>query len=258
MPEPIVRQFIGLVEKLADLRGTGSAKRRIWEREVNAYQVELGRVYDKWAKDLAAELDQAETDDEYDDAVDAALLVLAVELKDLGLVNITQGAMLALGSTPPTSAYLIQLSRRLDDHEAAVDRGLVPTLRDRLLGARFDPEIVATGALAYLGVLSALGARVESYAGEMWTAMQEAQGVTAEASGGRVAWQREDKAKHCDDCEQFGEDEFPGRVYDSWDDMMSQTGGRLPGEVQCSANCRCSLWVETEPDEWTREGFSAS
>lgn len=238
----------------AALRGTGGTKRRKWESAVNDYQQELAKVYAKWSKAMAAELGDAEDEEDYDDALEAGLLLLSAQLVDLGRKNITAGGLTALGKTPPTPQFLDDLSDRVEANTDYIERGLIPAIQDRALLARLDPDIIATGAVAYLGMLAAFDGRVESYAGGMWTAMQEAQGTTAQEAEARVAWQRDEQAKHCDDCLEFGEDEFPGRIYESWDDMMGTTFDRLPGEVECSANCRCSLWVEID-GEWTREGY---
>lgn len=234
---------------MTDLRGAGSDKRREWEREVNAYQNELARTFEDWASELANDL--AGSDEEYDEILDAALLVLVGDLSDLGASNITKGAILGLGNTAPTPAYLGSLSSRLEANEGYIEASLLPDIRTAMLPAQFD----ALDAAALLALLVTFGGRVESYSGAMWTAMQEAQGVTAQEAqeageGGRVEWMLEEGAAHCDDCTDFA------GVYDSWDEMMVTTGGRLPGEVECSANCRCSLWVEVG-DEWTREGFAS-
>jgi hypothetical protein len=248
----LAQAVLDVVETLADKR----PGRRKWERAVNAYQGELGTLYDKWATALAASLAEAETDDEADEIIAVALLALAASMKEAGRDNITQGALLALGSTAASGAFLKTLGDRVEANDDYIDVNLLPDIRFRLQKGLQDPDIRASGAVAILGLLAAYQARVESYAGSMWTAMQEAQGETARVAeesgeGGRVAWQRDEQAQHCDDCIEYGEDEFPGREYDSWDDMLAQTGNRIPGEVQCSANCRCTLWVEVD-GEWTR------
>lgn len=243
------------------VRGVGAGKRRKWEKATNDYQSELAKAYEDWAEDLADDLVEEEgTDEERDEVVEEALAVLALSLTRRGQDRIVAGGLLGAGKSPPSPQFLQRLASRVEAYGGSVE-GLTLDLRRRIRTALSDPAVLATGAAAILGALMAVRARVErGGAGAMWSAIQEGVGETArdaeeDGTGGQVAWQRDEQAKHCQDCEEFGEDEFPGRTYESWDDMLAETSGRLPGEVECSANCRCSLWVEVN-GEWTREGYS--
>ena len=252
----------GRGERLADMRGTGPTKRRKWEQAVNSYQADLTKAYDDWADSLADDLEAATDEVDAEDILDSALVELSAMLTALGRTNIVAGGSMALGKTIPTPGYLNSLAERIQENEGYIDDSLIPDIRNKINAARMDPDIVATGAPAFLGMLAGFGGRINSYAGGMWSAMQDAQGESAMAAadagqGGRMGWQRDEQAAHCADCLEYGEDEYPGRIYDSWDAMLAETGDRVPGEVQCDGNCRCSLWVETAPDEWTREGYSA-
>jgi len=256
-----VQEFLSAYEKaeqFAANRGRGPTKLRKWERSTNAYQSELAQYYEGWSDDLAKDLANEEDPDKRDELMAAALLVLALDMKAMGRRNIMDGMALGLGDKAPSPALVADIAQMMADNDGYVDSSLIPDLQYKLRSGLLDPEVLASGVAAILGLLAAYNARVESYAGSMWTAIQRAvgeaaqQGTEAGTYTGRVMWQRDPLAKHCDDCLNYGDDAPGGRIYDSWDGMMAATGGRLPGQVRCSANCRCSVWVETADGNWVR------
>lgn len=248
----ILLRMLDQIEDFADLRGG----RRKWETATNAYQKALAALYEDWSRTLADDLEQAESDEERDAILAASLVVLAQEMRRLGRESIS-GGMLLVTSTP-SPALLADIAQMMANNEDYIDNSLVPDIRYRVQQGYFDPDVVATGAIAFLGILAAMQSRVESYAGTMWTTIQRAsadEAVTGAETGelsGRVGWVRDAQAQHCDDCLEFGEDGEPGRVYDSYEDMLAMTGGRLPGQVRCSANCRCWIVVEFADGDWGR------
>jgi len=249
------------VALFAATRGTGAEKLRRWERATNEYQLALGTAYDEWATDTADALDEAETDAERDEILDEALLALALLLKNLQREAVYGAVSLGTGGRPPTPALLQRVAGHLAGAEDAIESSLVSDIRFRVRAALRDPDVLASGAIAFLGVLMAKRARVESYAGVAWSTTQVAVGETAadaaeQGGDGRVGWQRDEQAKHCDTCLAFGEDAPGVREYESWDALLAETGGVVPGHgTTCDGNCRCSILVHNaKTDEWERPG----
>jgi hypothetical protein len=231
-------------QQFAAVRGAGAGQLRTWERATNDYQRWLGENYGGWARQLARDLSEAESEDDYDDIINEALAALAVAMRQAGRENITRTLGL-VGGGAATPRLLASVSQLIEDNETAIDSSLVPAIRSRLQSGLRDPDIQATGFVAILGLLAGFGARVESYAGGMWSAIQHAAGeaatsATAEGTG-EVRWNRDAQAAHCEDCLQFGD-----RTYESFDAMLAETGNRVPGQVKCDGNCRC--WLEVNLD----------
>jgi hypothetical protein len=221
-------------------RGSGAARRRTWERETNNYQAQLGLIYGEWLNQLADDIE--EDPESSEDTIDEALSVLATALAAAGRENIIKGSQLGLGGRTPSADSLMALARRLAENEEYLDTSLIPDTRRRLLIALSDPDVKAAGAIGIVGYMAALQARVESYAGQMWTAIQDGAGWAARDAeregGGAVAWVLDDSANHCSECpDAEGE-------YASMDELLEATGGRLPGDMECEGNCRC--WLEID------------
>ena len=237
-------------EAFAASRFRGPRSRRTWEKETNKYQVQIQLIYDKWLRDLAAELQEADTE-ERDEIVADELAVLASALAAAGRMAIVNGANLGLGNRPPSPEYLAEIARRVQQNDDYLATSFMPAAKSRLESALRDEDVIAAGVLGLIGYMSALGSRAEQYAGAMWTAIQMGAGVAmtqAQAEGEIIAirWDLDEQAQHCDDCPEFAGE------YESMDDLMATTGNRLPGEVQCDGNCRCSLWGQLVDGTWIR------
>ena len=108
------------------------------------------------------------------------------------------------------------------------------------------PKNVVTSA-AVVAILLPMQARVETYAGGAWAAVNEATGEYARKIGSPVYWDRDERADHCASCLDFG-----AREYESYDVLLAETGGATPADgVLCLGNCRCGLLIK-EGDNWTR------
>jgi hypothetical protein len=236
-------------ETFAASRFRGPSSRRTWERETNKYQVQIQLIYDKWLKELAAELQEADTE-EQDEIVADELAVLASALAAAGRMAIVNGANLGLGNRPPSPEYLGEIARRVQQNDDYLATSFMPAAKSRLESALRDEDVIAAGVLGLIGYMSALGSRAQQYAGAEWTAIQLGVGEAAKQmeleGGGGVRWVLDEGAQHCDDCPEFAGE------YESMDELMAATGNRLPGEVQCNGNCRCSLEVEDETGAWGR------
>ena len=239
-------------EEFADTRGAGAQRLRTWERETNAYQQALAAEYARWSRQLATDLEGAEDEEEQDEIITTALAALTLSLRRMGRENVIGGMTLGLGERPPTPQLLQEIAAQTQSNDLYIEGSLVPSLRDRLREALRDPEIVASGSAAILGVLTSMNARVESYAGGMWGAIQSGVGDVSRQAGEagadeRVYWEKDQLAKHCEDCLEHGDKE-----YESYDAMLAETGGKQPGAgVRCGSNCRCKLMV-WGGDGWVR------
>ena len=234
-------------ERFADLRGAGrpGAKPKAVQA-VNAYQTELSRIYSRWSDDLAAQLAEAEPD-ERDDILAAALAALMVSLRAEGRGRITDALMLALDGEPPTPEMLQELTDAISENDGYLADSLIPAIRAKLEAGLMDEDVLAAlgvgdGATAIGGILDTLDARVALYSGALWTLFNHVTGLLAREHGQPVAWKLEYGAQHCTDCAEFGSDDPGGRVYESYDKMLEETGGLEPNlGVKCEPNCRCSL-----------------
>jgi len=231
--------------------GRGAQQLTRQNRRVNEYQAALISTYTDWAEDLADELDGIEDPIERDDAIEAALVALTLALSRLGRTAIPDLLALGLNGTGPSPRCLSDLAEMVEVNESYIGSSLVPTLRDRLHRALQDEAVLAAIGVGILGVLQSFQARVGAYAGAGWAAAQRGVADVAYQQGqagedGRIRWVVDEEAKHCPDCP-----ECEGE-YDSWDDMLDSTGGKMPGSgVQCASNCRC--WLEVwNGSEWVR------
>jgi len=236
-------------ETFAASRFRGPRSRRTWEKETNKYQVQITLIYNDWLKDLAEELAEADEEEQAEIIADE-LAVLASALAAAGRMAIVRGANLGLGDRPPSPEYLAEIARRVQLNDDYLATSFIPAAKSRLESALRDEDVMAAGALGLIGYMAALGSRAEQYAGAAWTAIQIGAGEAAKQTelegGGAVAWVLDEQAQHCDDCPEFAGE------YESMDDLMRVTNNRLPGEVQCNGNCRCSLEVQDASGEWGR------
>lgn len=222
--------------------------RRTWEEAVNAYQLELREFYADWSADLADDL--ASTDDraEQEEYLLVALLVFEGSMVTLGNRRIAQGFRLGYGPGDMSPRALNSMDY-LQRWNASYVGGFRVSILDRLGTTLSDPLVMAGGLVALTAVLGKFASRTEQYAGGMWTAIQHGVGEGAMVrEDRRVYWQIDPRAEHCEDCLAYGD-----REYDSWDYMMSVTGGMAPGfGVQCDGFCRCDLLRVGEDGEFTR------
>src|SRR3990172_6775656 len=230
-------------ERFADLRGAGrpGAKPKAVQA-VNTYQTELSRIYSRWSDDLSAQLAEADPD-ERDDFLAAALAALLVSLRAEGRKRITDALMLALDGEPPTPEMLQELTDAISENDGYLADSLIPAIRAKIEAGLIDEDVLAAlgigeGAAAIGGILDTLGGRVAMYAGGWWALFNTIAGLGAKESGKPIRWARDFLAHHCDTCLEFGD-----TTYDSYDDLIAQTGGITPANgTDCGGNCRCSLY----------------
>ena len=234
-------------ERFADLRGAGRPGARSKPViAVNAYQKELERIYNQWSDDLAEQLAEADPD-ERDGLLEVALAALLVSLRDAGRRSITESAILAWDDTPPTPEMLDELSDAIEANDRYLRDSLIPALRVKVEAGLDDEDIIlaidaGTGNEALAALLLTMVARVASYSGAWWAVYNRIFGDAAREKVEKVFAHLDPTAKHCSECPEFQSE--GGREYASYDDYLSVTGGRVPGEFECGAWCRC--WLTSE------------
>uniref|UniRef100_A0A6M3KKJ3 Uncharacterized protein n=2 Tax=viral metagenome TaxID=1070528 RepID=A0A6M3KKJ3_9ZZZZ len=223
------------VEEFALREFSGPASLDKVVKRVNRYQRQLVSTYEDWAESTAAGLEAAAPEDR-DAIIAAAVATLIALLRQHGHQAIPEAAIVTAAGAGMTPRFLSQLGTMVSANDSFLDGSLGPSIADRLRQAVRDPAIMATGALAIVGALMALRARVAAYAGQAWAAGALGTGERATVMGRGVRWVLDDQAQHCDDCPRYA------GFYPSFDDMLAQTGGAMPGAgVQCDGNCRCQL-----------------
>lgn len=233
-------------EDLAKTRGT----QRTWEEMTTAYQVELRDLYEDWIDDLAEDVDGAEDDGERAAILAAALLTLENKMKLLGRRRIREGFTEGLGEAEMTGSAQNALFIQTTGNDRYVGNSLIPFIDMRVRNAIATPGFVGLGTIGMINLLTPVTARVESYAGMMWGAIQWGAGeASSQQDDRRVMWIRDPHAEHCATCLDFGDREYP-----SFDDMLAISGGAMPGvNTICDGNCRC--WLEYIVDgEFARGG----
>jgi hypothetical protein len=224
-----------------------------WERATNAYELELRRTYQTWADDTATALAKTEDQDDFDDELAAAVALLIGRLRQLGRRRLPEAYTLGLGGVPASPAGFGELSSAIASNDDYLTNSLGPDIQ-RKAAARVQDDPLIRADVATMGaVLLTYLARVGSYSGAYWTMVQRGFGdrikQEEEASGEKVPvqWRRDPQAKHCQTCLDYG-----NREYDSWDDMISMTGGVFPNyQTICVPNCRCSVYAYIN-GQWVR------
>ena len=219
---------------------TNKAKRR-----VETYQNDLESAYTDWADGLATNL-AAEDDEKKRDAIlAAALLILLALLKRQGRDSLPDAIDIALNGGESTDEIASLLSDAIDENDGYLTDSLIPDIEEKVKAGLKDPDILAallqgTGAAAIGGLLATVTARVGNYSGEWWDLYNKAMGTIADMNGAAVTWYLDPRAKHCEDCPQWGSTD--GKTYPSYAAMLKETGDMSPANgVQCGANCRCFL-----------------
>lgn len=235
-----------LAERFADLRRNPRTGEASWEDLVNEYQEELGEMWEDFAVAVAESVEQVD-DSDLRTAITLAMVdQFAEDMTLLGREYIFDGVAEGLKRTDPDASLLSIAGMRMATNEGFVNDSLTPDIRERLTTFFSDPANVVTSA-AVVAMLLPMQARVESYAGSAWAAINEATGEYARKINSPVYWGRDERADHCASCLDFG-----AREYESYDALLAETGGATPADgVLCLGNCRCSLLIR-EGDNWTR------
>ncbi|MHA2062952.1 MAG: hypothetical protein ACXABY_01080 [Candidatus Thorarchaeota archaeon] len=217
-----------------------------WEEIVNTYQQELGGMWTEFVSDLASEVYAFEDPDIQIQIAYSLIDEFADELTAISRESIYDASAEGLKQVAPAGVLLSVAGSRMARNEEFIYDSLTPGIKQRISEFFSDPaNIITAGALILL--LAPMQARVESYAGQAWAAINQATGEYARVINSPVYWARDGRAEHCETCIAFGE-----REYDSFDDLLAITGGILPADgTACHGNCRCSLLVQ-EDGGWTR------
>lgn len=224
-----------------------------WERATNAYELELRREYAAWADETADSLADAENDAEFNDRLDQATEALIALLIVLGRRRLPGAHSLGLAGVPTTPGGMQELADAMRSNEEFLQNSLSPDVVAKVRRRVTEDPLIRTDRDSLVAVLGTFLARIGSYAGGFWSLIMLGFGdrVRQDPDNPRVRWVRDSRARHCETCLQFGSD--TGKVYDSFDDLLTQTGGVLPslGTI-CDGNCRCHLEEEVKPGIWAR------
>jgi len=123
------------------------------------------------------------------------------------------------------------LDQAIADNDRFLEESLIPDLRAKVEAGFDDPDV------DWGETLDTFDARVGTYAGAWLVLHHDVFGLLAT---GRVTAYLDPLAGHCSDCPLYHS--VAGEVYESMQDYLAQTGGRVPGEFECMHNCRC--WLE--------------
>jgi len=225
-------------------RGSGKPGARSKSvKAVNAYQADLVRTYETWAAEASDQLADAD-EDEREDLLDELIAALILSLKTLGRNKLPEAIAFGSGDGTPSARMYAQLAQALEEGDSYLDNTLAVDLTRKVKDGFFNPDILAAlaageGAKAIGGLLSIFVGRLSSSAGEWWKLFNRSTGETIAESGGKVVAILDPDAKHCSECPQFHTER--GKVYDSWDDYLAATSGRVPGQFECGNNCRCTI-----------------
>jgi hypothetical protein len=223
-----------------------------WERSTNAYELELRRTYQTWADDTATALAKTEDQDDFDEELAAAVALLIGRLRQLGRRRLPEAYTLGLSGVPASPAGLGELSSAIASNDDYLINSLGPDIQ-RKTAARVQDDPLIRGDVTAMGaVLLTYLARVGSYSGAYWTVVQRGFGDRIKQQEDElddkvaVRWVLDAQAKHCDTCLRYG-----NRMYDSWDDMLTATGGTLPASgTICNGNCRCHIESQGDGRNW--------
>ena len=229
----------------AALRGNDT--RLTWENEINRYQTELSILYSDWLDDLV--IDIATYPHVETEIIESSLERLQDDMILLGNQRIfeTYDLGFGAGAVAYTEPVLSDVSEIMMSNEMYVTTSLIPDLRTRIYDTLKDEQYVLIGIGYLIGRLKAMGARVASYAGAAWNAVNRGAGYYARANNAPVYWVRDGHADHCETCLEFG-----NRVYTTYDALLAETGGVTPANgTVCRGNCRCTLLAH-DGEDWTR------
>lgn len=215
----------------------------------DAYARALERAYADWVAAAWPQLAETEDDSDRDELLAALLAALLVRLQRLGaehLPGALDAGLAKVNGAVTTTAMLATVGDALTANNTYLATSLIPAIEAKLRAA-----LLAGGenAAAVRETLTSFGARVGSYAGELWKTIQRITGLAIDerggGSGGPVAADTkliailDPDAHHCTECPQFHSERGTG--YASFEAYLEATGDRVPGEFECGANCRCRL-----------------
>lgn len=211
---------------------------------VSDYETELEEEYQQWAEETAAKLERA-SDSKREEVLAAALLLLLALLKRKGRESLPDAVEIALDGGDPLGALDDLLDEAIDENDGFLEDSLIPDIKARMKDQLNTPAVVAalaggTGAALIGELLGGFTQRTGSYSGAFWSLYNKAGGVLADENNSKVKAYLDPAAQHCSDCPQFHD--VDGKEYENYAAYLEATDGRVPGQFECSGNCRC--WLE--------------
>jgi len=212
-------------------------------RGMREYERQLRDIYERWSDDLAAQLAEVNAD-ERNEELTAALALLLGRLRSTGHTGLEAAALIGFNTDELSSEAQALLAEAISRNDDFLMTSLIPALRDRLEATlRSEDFLIALAAEEGETMLGAemdtVDARVGLYAGAWWTLYHNAFGVVAQQRDSRITAYLDPLAQHCSECPLYHS--VVGESYETMEDYLAQTGGRVPGEFECVGNCRCWL-----------------
>lgn len=212
----------------------------------DAYQAGLRQDYEDWVKDVGAELKKSKPADNLAEKWAILVALGLLMMKKKGWEHLPEAFALGYGSSALSPGARQALEAELLANDGYLSEKLWPKIGKalspyqleeiaRLYWAGKDEE---ANDLLY-GALLAIRGNVGQYAGGFWRSIWVASVVRAEEGMEIVPiqWVLDALAEHCRTCLVFG-----NREYANMEDLVSTTGGVLPGQgTECAGNCRCGL-----------------
>jgi hypothetical protein len=218
-----------------------------YENATNGYQEALLAAYRRWGKDLLKGM--SADMDANSEAIDKALPDLQRALQAVAQEQLpTALDTLRNDYVPSADAYNL-IADAITQAASDIGTRLVPDV-----GEKLQRGLAESADLA--GVLQSLEPRVGGYAGAMWVLIMRAIGDFAMQGSldniiYRIKWRLDPQVQHCEACPIYAKE------YDSYDAMLIETGGSVPGYFAgspykaCWGNCRCHLELKIDGD-WKR------
>lgn len=243
-----IEEFIGLAQ---------GNRLNAYHAATDAYRDELRGEYAGWIEDLASEFatvpegDLAAANTIWDEAIVALLLLFRRRAWHRFPEALAFGY--GIEGMPPTLWHILE--EELAANDSWMQTKLVPAIKSQM-----SSQDISDVMMMYWGgkeneaagvvqdMLVGRAGHVGQYAGHFWRMLflGALERLDEEDYSGPVQWVRDLMAQSCNDCMLFGE-----REYNNMADLLSATGGILPGQgTQCNGHCRCYIRSKSGSGTW--------
>ena len=214
-----------------------------WENSTNALSDQLSRLYIAWVATLRERLEQ---DNRRKSRKRLGIFPVSgheIQIVDKSLQDLREDAEKVLAEGLMGSVLLVEDERTPEATAMAIEEimvqkqfllGFIVAARAKIMSFLEGDQVDDLAPI--IESLGSMQDRLVSYAGAKWKLIQGLWAEKLRKTDRRVAWVVDDQAVHCETCAKWG-----GRVWDSMDNLLAETGGVLPGMGECMSKCRCSI-----------------